>query len=66
VQFGSAEEFWRMMSSSAPGFAMLLERLPAQQHEAVRDALLEAAVERYGADFEELPVEVIVGLGENA
>jgi len=64
VRFGSAQGLWRMMSSSAPGFAMLLERLPDEQREAVRDALLQAAVERYGADFDELPVEVIVGLGQ--
>lgn len=64
VHVGSADGVWDIMSSSAPGLAMLVSRLPEQRVAALRDALIELVVSDYGVDVAELPVEVIVGIGQ--
>ncbi len=59
----SAEALWGWMSGASPGFATYISGLGDEQRQTVREALLEVTVERYGRQFDGLPMEIIVGVG---
>jgi SAM-dependent methyltransferase len=63
VEVGSPQGAWDVMSSSAPGLAMFLGRLPDERVAAVRDTFVDSVLERFGPNVTELPVEIIVGIG---
>jgi hypothetical protein len=64
VHIGSPSGAWGLTSSSAPGLAVFLDELPRERLAAVRDVFVEAVVSGVGPDPTELPVEVIVGIGQ--
>ena len=59
----SPEQVWCWMRDVSPGYAALLRELPPDTQERVHEVVLEETRDRYGDEFETLPMEAIVGIG---